>query len=53
MIESRPILGKPFEYKFYIDIESFKQPAETLVKVIEKIKSQTAGCRVLGIYGNY
>ncbi len=52
-IESRPILGKPFEYKFYIDIESFKQPAETLVKVIEKIKSHDAGCRVLGIYGNY
>jgi prephenate dehydratase len=48
-LESRPILGKPWEYMFYIDV----QVPENLDKfhgAIEKLRDETEDLRVLGMY---
>lgn len=50
-IESRPILGKPFEYRFYIDIESLQENPRVLQEMIEAVKKLSASCRILGVYG--
>lgn len=44
-IASRPILGKPFEYLFYVDIEG-KIPDDA----VEELKSKTKTLKCLGVY---
>ena len=48
-LESRPILGKPWEYMFYVDVEI---PADLnlLLQAIESLKGETENLRVLGLY---
>jgi len=47
-IESRPIHGKPFEYQFYIDVESERR--EELSAALAEARSATSELRVLGLY---
>lgn len=47
-IESRPIHGKPFEYQFYVDVESERN--EELQKALEEVRAATSDLRVLGFY---
>ncbi|HYA64625.1 MAG TPA: prephenate dehydratase [Candidatus Sulfotelmatobacter sp.] len=47
-IESRPIHGKPFEYQFYVDVESDRH--EQLEKALNEVRSATSDLRVLGLY---
>lgn len=50
-IESRPILGKPFEYIFYIDIEFNSEDfARTKVLVENEFRAKTQTLKVLGFY---
>jgi prephenate dehydratase len=47
-IESRPIHGKPFEYQFYLDIES--DSLDQLRLALAKVRIATSDLRVLGLY---
>lgn len=47
-IESRPMLGKPFEYMFYMDFECQKK--EDAISAIEAIRNKTETLRILGMY---
>lgn len=47
-IQSIPILGKPFEYSFWVDLVS--DDANQLVKAIESINPLINDLKVLGIY---
>lgn len=47
-IESRPIHGRPFEYRFYLDVEA-NSPA-TLDSALSEARRATSELRVLGFY---
>jgi len=47
-IESRPIHGKPFEYQFYVDVESARH--DELEKALKEVRAATSDLRVLGQY---
>jgi len=48
-LESRPMLGKPWEYMFYVDIEAdIKDPK--LAPVMEKLQDKSENLRILGRY---
>ncbi len=47
-IESRPIHGRPWEYQFFLDVES-AQPGG-LEQALAELRSATAEVRVLGLY---
>jgi prephenate dehydratase len=47
-IESRPIHGKPFEYQFYVDVES--ERLEELQQALQEVRAATSDLRVLGLY---
>jgi prephenate dehydratase len=47
-IESRPIHGRPWEYQFFIDVES--DGPDHLEKALAEVRSATAEVRVLGRY---
>jgi len=47
-IESRPIHGKPFEYQFYVDVES--EHLEELQQALQEVRAATSDLRVLGLY---
>lgn len=49
-IESRPILGKPFEYSFYIDIEAPQDAPNAVTESIEAASKHSSSCRILGLY---
>ncbi len=48
-LESRPILGRPWQYMFYLDVDV---PAEAGVfqQAMEALKGETQDLRVLGLY---
>lgn len=50
-IESRPIVGKPFEYVFYIDVE-FEPGAKSVIEEVtnNNLNNAVHSCKVLGIY---
>jgi prephenate dehydratase len=47
-IESRPIHGKPWEYQFFLDVESDR--TERLEKALAEVRAATTEVRVLGLY---
>ncbi len=48
-LESRPILGKPWEYMFYVDIE-VPESLEDFNSAVEDLKTEAEEFRVLGVY---
>ena len=49
MIESRPILGRNWEYRFFVDIEGTLSSAP-VQNALMGIRQETAGLRILGNY---
>jgi prephenate dehydratase len=47
-IESRPIHGRPWEYQFFLDLESDRHGS--LEQALAEVRSATAEVRVLGLY---
>ncbi len=47
-IESRPILGRPWEYRFYVDVR--EAPAAALADALDELEASGAGVKVLGRY---
>ncbi|MEO5582744.1 MAG: prephenate dehydratase [Saprospiraceae bacterium] len=47
-IQSIPVLGKPFEYAFWVDLIS--NDAQQLIEAIEKIKPFIHELKILGVY---
>jgi prephenate dehydratase len=47
-IESRPIHGKPWEYQFFLDVETTQ--AEAMEKALEEVRQATSELRELGRY---
>ena len=48
-LESRPILGKPWQYLFYIDVDVPTDPS-MFGRCMEELKKVTEDLRVLGTY---
>ncbi len=48
-LESRPILGKPWEYMFYVDVE-IPQESRLFYKTTEELGNEAASFRILGVY---
>jgi 3-deoxy-7-phosphoheptulonate synthase len=48
-LESRPILGKPWEYMFYVDVE-VPQDTALFYSAVEELRGQSDGLRILGTY---
>ncbi|HVP18146.1 MAG TPA: 3-deoxy-7-phosphoheptulonate synthase [Spirochaetia bacterium] len=48
-LESRPILGKPWQYLFYVDVDLPADPDE-FSRCVEELKGVTEDFRVLGTY---
>ncbi len=49
-IESRPIIGKPFEYLFYIDLQFQKDQQHLVKQALQNLQTITQSCNMLGIY---
>lgn len=49
-IESRPIIGKPFEYYFYLDFEFNGRKLYDILKVIKEFKKAVQSMKILGFY---
>lgn len=49
-LESRPILGKPWEYTFYVDV--LIPDYSTFEEAVNEIKEKTENFRLLGVYEN-
>ena len=52
-IESRPILGKPFEYSFNVDFTFPKENSFLIEQCLQNIKKHTTKLNLLGIYQGY
>ncbi|MCP4141551.1 MAG: bifunctional chorismate mutase/prephenate dehydratase, partial [Chloroflexi bacterium] len=48
-LESRPMLGKPWEYMFYADIEADIEH-ESMASVLAQLKEKSENLRILGRY---
>ena len=48
-IESRPIIGKPWEYLFYVDVDSDKRSVE-FKKALKLLGQFTSYLKILGSY---
>lgn len=49
-IESRPIVGKPFEYAFHLDMTCQSGNSSALRLSVERVQRVSASCRILGLY---
>lgn len=49
-IESRPIIGKPFEYLFYIDLQFQRSQKHLVEQALKNLQEITQSCKMLGIY---
>jgi 3-deoxy-7-phosphoheptulonate synthase len=47
-IESRPIHGRPWEYQFFLDLESDR--TEQLAQALAEVRDSTTEIRALGLY---
>ncbi len=47
-IESRPIHGRPWEYQFFLDVET--EDAERLKAALDEVQGATSDLRILGMY---
>jgi prephenate dehydratase len=47
-IESRPIHGRPWEYQFFLDLESDR--TEQLAQALAEVRDSTTEVRILGLY---
>jgi prephenate dehydratase len=47
-IESRPIHGRPWEYQFFLDLES--DGTEQLAQALADVRDSTTEIRILGRY---
>jgi prephenate dehydratase len=50
-LESRPIPGRPWEYRFYVDV-ALGHDADTLRNAEADLLKLTASCRILGAYSS-
>ncbi len=50
-VESRPLLGKPWEYMFYVDFEHSFSP-EALNRALTALKNEAATFTILGAYNH-
>ena len=48
-LESRPIAGKPWQYRFYVDVE-LPQERKAFEDAIKTLEAHVADLRVLGVY---
>jgi len=48
-IESRPVHGKPWQYRFYLDLQAARDQPEAAV-ALEELQSEVVGLRILGSY---
>jgi prephenate dehydratase len=48
-IESRPIAGRPWEYRFYLDLQTSLSDAEA-VRALEELRACATDVRILGCY---
>jgi 3-deoxy-7-phosphoheptulonate synthase len=48
-LESRPILGKPWQYMFYVDV-AVPHDLQVFHQAVEALKGETQDFRVLGLY---
>jgi chorismate mutase/prephenate dehydratase len=49
-IESRPLPGSPFEYRFYFDVTGAEAPEKLAHSVVEALSNFTVELRILGAY---
>ena len=49
-LESRPILGRPWEYKFYIDYQNESNEVDTQLE--EELRKVTKEFKIIGKYGS-
>jgi chorismate mutase/prephenate dehydratase len=49
MIQSRPIPEKPFQYRFFVDIEG-RLDEPKIINVLNGMQDQTTELRILGCY---
>ena len=49
-LESRPIIGKPFEYVFYVDFEFESGTQASICPILEEFQRHTIELKVLGYY---
>ena len=48
-IESRPVHGKPWQYRFYLDLQASQSQPEAAA-ALDELKQQVVGLRILGSY---
>jgi len=48
-IESRPVLGRPFQYRFYLDFEGH-QASTSIVSALQAVEPMVSTLRILGSY---
>jgi prephenate dehydratase len=48
-IESRPVKGHPWRYRFYLDLAASRQQPE-VTKALTELRERAAGVRILGWY---
>jgi prephenate dehydratase len=48
-IESRPVHGKPWQYRFYLDLQAASEQPEADV-ALEELQGEVVGLRILGSY---
>jgi prephenate dehydratase len=51
-IESRPIAGHPWEYRFYLDLQTSLNDAEAM-RALEELRACASDVRILGCYAAY
>lgn len=51
-IESRPIAGRPWEYRFYLDLQTSLNDREA-VRALEELRSCVSDVRILGSYSSH
>jgi prephenate dehydratase len=48
-IESRPVHGKPWQYRFYLDLQAAREQPEATT-ALEELQGEVVGLRILGSY---